>query len=101
MDIPSSTTLILDLRDRMARIETKLDEHHREHAMIDRAFELVGKRIEAIETRQDAEATKVNDIKADIAVSRAKVAMLVTIGTSLVAGITYFAEHIWGMLKLT
>lgn len=99
MDIPNHTNLILDLRDRMARIETKLDGHHEAHVTIDKCFAAVDARLALIETRQTAQESVSTSTRTEIAISKAKLATLATVGTSAIAVVTFVADHLWTLLQ--
>lgn len=101
MDFPNPTTLILDLRDRMARIETKLDGHHDAHVVIDKAFELIGKRFDTVEAEHTALALAVAEDKGDLAISKAKLATLVTAGSAAVTFAVFVGDRLLALLHLT
>lgn len=100
MDNANPTHLILDLRDRMARIETKLDGHHEAHNNIDKCFDAVDKRLVSLEDRQTAQSLLVAETKSEIALSKARVATLAAVGSGLIAIATFLADHLWSLLKV-
>ncbi|WP_375272842.1 hypothetical protein [Sphingomonas sp.] len=79
--------MILDLRDRMVRIETKLDTHHEAHVVID-------KRLDDLDTRTEANTTA-------IAASRVRVATLSAVASAVVAGLSLLGDHLWTFLSGT
>lgn len=78
------TTIILDLRDRMARIETKLDGHQDQHVAID-------KRFEALEDT-------VNDHNEVITTFKTRVATLSAVASAIIALLVFVGEHVWQLL---
>lgn len=86
-----TTVLILDLRDRMARIETKLDGHQEAHTVIDR-------RLDAIEEQVGDIASRTSSNSAEVAASKARYATLVAVGSGVVSTLGLFGDHIWKAL---
>ncbi|MBB3910171.1 hypothetical protein [Sphingomonas desiccabilis] len=89
---PNDTTpLILDLRDRMARIETKLDGHNEAHITIDR-------RLDKLEATQEAQAILVAENRSAIETGKARVATVGAIAGGLMAVLTFLGDHFWNIL---
>ena len=85
--------LFIDLRERMVRIETKLDSHNYAHAVIDKTIDTMDKRITLVVDRVDLEAVKVTALSHEIALSRAKLATLASVGSAFGALVTFVATH--------
>ena len=84
--LSSPTGLILDLRERMVRIETKLDSHNDAHAYIDRRFDGIDKVLLGHKTLVEANS-------AAIAASSTRVKLLAGIGTVALGIIPFLADH--------
>lgn len=84
-------TLILDLRDRMARIETKLDTHQTSHDVIDR-------RLDKLEATQEEHDTRIDANRSEIVTARARVATIGAIGGGVVTVLTLLGDHFWNII---
>ncbi|WP_066803388.1 hypothetical protein [Sphingomonas asaccharolytica] len=89
----SNTGLILDLRDRMARIETKLDAHHDAHTVIDKRLDKVEAAVSDLDDRITAN-------RSDIDAGKAKVATLGAVGGGVIAVATMLGDHLWSLFRL-
>lgn len=85
MDGNHTTDLILDLRDRMARIETKLDGHQEQHRTLD-------KRIDDLEARTDENS-------AAIAAAKVRFATLAAVASGVMAILGFLGEHLWSLFS--
>jgi hypothetical protein len=85
MDDPNTFPHILDLRDRMVRIETKLDGHNEAHATIDKTFAFHTQQIAVL----DAQVTTNT---ADIASTKVRTATLAAVGAAALAIIPFIAD---------
>lgn len=95
MTAPLDTTaLILDLRDRMARIETKLDSHYEAHLVIDR-------RLEALEARADQTDSLVSANASDIAEGKTRWSTLAAIASAIIAILSLLGDRLWTFLSGT
>lgn len=86
----SPTTLILDLRDRMARIETKLDTHHDAHRIIDKRLDKAEADIAALDDR-------VASTRTEIATGKASVATAGAIGGGIFAALSFLGDRFWNI----
>jgi chromosome segregation ATPase len=93
MEAPNSTTLILDLRDRMARIETKLDAHHDAHTVIDRRLDKIEAEVASLDDR-------ITSNRSDIDAGKAKVATLGAVGGGVIAVATMLGDHLWSLFRI-
>ena len=93
MDDTHTTNLILDLRDRMARFETKLDGHFEAHVLID-------KRFERIEARVEDQDVRINAAAAEIATNKTRYATLAAVASAILAILGVAGEHILKLLGL-
>lgn len=80
-----NTPLILDLRDRMARIETKLDVHNETHRLIDR--------------RLDTNEADIEYLKTEVATGKAKVATAGAIGGGVFALLGFLGDRFWNIFN--
>jgi hypothetical protein len=87
---PTHSPMILDLRDRMVRIETKLDAHHEAHQVIDR-------RLDIAEARQVALDSRIDVVETEIARGKAKFATAAGIGGGAVAILSALGDRFWNM----
>lgn len=84
MDIPlDTTTLILDLRDRMARFETKLDMHNLAHDIIDR-------RLDKLEEVSDEHGVA-------IAASKVRMTTYAGVASATITVLTLLGDRIWNI----
>lgn len=86
-----TTSLILDLRDRMARIETKLDGHQEAHATIDKRFDTLEATVADIDERTDRNSS-------DIAANKVRYATFAAVGAAILSFLSLAGEHIWKAL---
>lgn len=78
------TSLILDLRDRMTRIETKLDGHNEAHSLIDRRLD-----------KLEADSATQRQLLSAFQVRAATVA---SIFAGFVAILGAVGDHVWSLL---
>lgn len=92
MDTPHPTTLILDLRDRMARIETKIDGHYESHVVIDKRLDALEADVKSMDGRIDANTQ-------EISTGKAKFATLAAVASAIIAVLSLLGDHLWSFLS--
>jgi hypothetical protein len=80
-----NTPLILDLRDRMARIETKLDGHLEAHTIID-------KRLDKLEIQAEESSSA-------IAAFKVRWATFSALGGAVISIIAMLGDRFWNLLS--
>lgn len=91
MDTPHPTTLILDLRDRMARIETKIDGHYESHVVIDRRLDALEADVKSLDGRIDGNSQ-------DISTAKAKFTTLTAVVSAIFALMSLLGDNLWSFL---
>lgn len=76
--------MILDLRDRMVRIETKLDGHNAAHVLID-------KRLDKLEG--DSET-----FRSQLAAYKVRAATISSIAAAVIAILGVVGDHLWSLI---